>query len=219
MGIFSFLNSKPSVEKLTKSLVSYVYNSIQTEKGVRVEDALCVMATIVAERCIKIANDFSIDEHNFEPGSAIFSEKINEILVGPIAVKNWNDLPDDCVFARIKRKLNSHFNESTFPLLSEIFKNYSKNVGEAQWGNLILSVPDDNKPSLLPIQVGYESRKYVEENINLENDEKTLRIAINAICRVLIEAKMALDSSIALKLTFETINGMSKTAPMTDKKI
>ena len=47
MGIFDFL-TKPSDEKLTKKLVNYVYNSIQTDKGVRVEDALCVISTIVA---------------------------------------------------------------------------------------------------------------------------------------------------------------------------
>ena len=45
MGIFDFL-TKPSDEKLTKKLVNYVYNSIQADKGVRVEDAICVMSTI-----------------------------------------------------------------------------------------------------------------------------------------------------------------------------
>ncbi|WP_074405796.1 MULTISPECIES: hypothetical protein [Aquimarina] len=219
MGIFDFLNSKPSVEKLTKSLVNYVYNSVQTEKGVRVEDALCVMATIVAERCIKIGNEFSIDEHDFEPGSVIFSEKINEILVGPTSVENWNDLPEECVFARIKRKIDSHFSKNPFPALSGIFETYAKNVGESEWGNITISVPDENKPFILPLRAGYETRKYVDENINLENEEKTLRIVINAICRVLIETKMALDPSIALTLTFEIINGMSKTATMTDKKM
>ncbi|WP_299313224.1 hypothetical protein [uncultured Aquimarina sp.] len=219
MGIFDFLNSKPSVEKLTKNLVNYVYNSVQTEKGVRVEDAICVMSTIVAERCIKIVNEFSIDEHDFEPGSTIFSEKINELLVGPIAVENWNNLPVECVFARIKRKIDSHFHKSPFPSLKGIFETYAKNVGESEWGNLILSVPLENIPSILPLQAGYETRKYIEKNINLESDEKTLRIVINAICRILIETKMALDSSVALTLTFEIINGMSKTATMTDKKM
>ncbi len=128
MRFFDFLNSKPSIEKLTKNLVNYVYNSVQTENRVRVEDALCVMATIVAERCIKIANEFSIDEHDFEPGSAIFSKKINEILVGPVAVENWKDLPEESVFTIIKRKIDSHFSKNSFPSLSGIFETYAKNV-------------------------------------------------------------------------------------------
>jgi len=219
MGIFNYLKTKPSVEKLTKNLVNYVYNSAQSEKGVRVEDALCILATIVAERSIKITNEFSIYEHDFEPGSAIFSEKINEILVGPIAVENWNDLPVESIFGRIKIKIDSHFDKKPFPVLNDIFENYAKSVEESQWGNLALSIPEENKPFLSPLQAGYETRKYVDKHINLESDEKTLRIVINAICRVLIETKRALDSSIALTLTFEIINGMSKTATMTDKKM
>ncbi|WP_420400270.1 hypothetical protein [Flagellimonas sp.] len=218
MGIFDFL-TKPSDEKLTKKLVKYVYTSIQTDKGVRVEDALCAMSTIVAERCIEVANEFSINEHEFEPGSAIFSEKINEILVGPVAVENWDELPQESVFATIKRKINSHFDDSSFPDLPGIFENYAKNVGETEWGNLSLTIPDDNKPFFLPLQAGYETRKFVDKNINLENNEKTLKIVIDAIAHVLIETKMALASNVALTLTFETINGMAKTATMTDKKM
>ena len=218
MGIFDFL-TKPSDEKLTKKLVNYVYKSIQTDKGVRVEDAICVMSTIVAERCIEVANEFSINEHEFEPGSAVFSEKINEILVGPVAVENWNELPQESVFATIKRKINSHFNDSSFPVLTGIFESYAKNVGETEWGNLSLTIPDDNKPFFLPLQTGYETRKFVDQNINLENDEKTLKIVIDAIARVLIETKMALEPKVALTLTFEIINGMAKTATMTDKRM
>lgn len=218
MGIFDFL-TKPSDEKLTKKLVNYVYNSIKTDKGVRVEDAICVMSTVVAERCIEVANEFSIDEHEFEPGSAVFSEKINDILVGPVAVENWNELPQESVFATIKRKINSHFDNSSFPVLTGIFENYAKNVGQTEWGNLTLSIPDDNKPFFIPLQAGYETRKFVDKNINLENDEKTLKIVIDAIARILIETKMALEPKVALTLSFEIINGMAKTATMTDKKM
>ena len=219
MGFLDFLSSKPTDEKLTKKLVEYVYNSIQTDKGVRVEDAICLISTIVAERCIEVTNEFSIYEHEFEPGSAVFSEKINELLVGQIAVEKWNELPKESVFARIKSKVDSHFDNNSFPSLTGIFENYAKNIGKTDWGNLNLSIPEDNKPFCLPLQVGYETRKFIDKNINLENNEKTLQIAINAIARILIETKMALDSSISLTLTFEIINGMSKTATITDKKM
>lgn len=219
MGIFDFLNSKPSVQKLTSKLVKHIFTIIQTEKGVRVEDAICLMATIVAERCIKIANEFSIDNHDFEPGSPVFSEKINEMLVGPKTVEKWDDLPTDCVFRQMKLKLNSHFDSDFFPPLVDIFESFTKNVGETEWGNLKLSVSEDNRPFILPLQAGYETRVYVDEKINIVDDEYTLRVVINAMCSVLIETKRALESSVALTLTFEIINGMSKTATMTDKKM
>ena len=118
-----------------------------------------------------------------------------------------------------KNKIDSHFDDSSFPSLTGIFENYAENVGKAEWRNLNLSIPEDNKPFLLPLQAGYETRKFIDKNINLENNEKTLQIVINAIGKILIETKMALDSSIALVMTFEIINGMSKTATMTDKKM
>ena len=60
--------------------------------------------------------------------------------------------------------------------MTGIFKSYAKNAGETEWGNLSLTVPEDNKPFFLPLQAGYETRKFVDKNINLENNEKTLQI-------------------------------------------
>jgi len=59
----------------------------------------------------------------------------------------------------------------------------------------------------------------LKKNINIESHEKSLQIAINTLASILIETKTALDSSVALTLTFELINGMSKTATMTNKKM
>ncbi len=219
MGIFDFFNSKPSVQKLTNKLVEHIFTIIQTEKGVRVEDAICVIATIVAERCIKIADEFSIDNHEFEPGSPVFSEKINEILFGPKNTEEWDDLPTESVFRQMKLKLNSHFKSDFFPPLVNTIESFAKNVGETEWGNLKLSVSEDNRPFILPLQAGYETRAFVEREINIVDDEYTLRVVINAMCSVLIVTRKALEPLTALTLTFEIINGMSKTATMTHKKM
>jgi len=219
MGIFDFLRSEPTDEKLTKKLVDFVYNSIQTKKGVRVEDAICLISTIAAERCIELVNEFSINEHDFEPGSAVFSDKINEILLGPIIIENWNDLPVESVFGTIKDKIISKFDIENFPSLKGIFESYAQNIGESEWGNLNLSVPNNHTPFLLPLQAGYESRKYFEKKINIKSNDKSLQIAINALVHILLETRMALDSKIALSLTFELLNGMSKTATMTEGKM
>ena len=134
-------------------------------------------------------------------------------------MEKWNDLPIGCVFSQIKLKLNSHFDSHIFPQLVNVYKSFVKNVGETEWGNLKLSVPEENKPFILPLQAGYETRVYVDEKINIVDDEYTLRVVINAMCSILIETKNAIESSIALALTFEIIYGMSKTATMPNKKI
>ena len=219
MEISNFLNAKPLDENKSKNIVDYVYAFVQTQKGIRVEDAICLICTIVAERCIEAASEYSINDHNFEPGSALFSDKINELLVGPVSVNNWNRLPKECVFAQIKTKIDSQFEIDFFPSLTEIFENYAKNVGKTEWGNLNLTVPDNNKPFLLPLQAGYESRKFINKNFHTESTKELLEITLNAMAMILIETKMALNPSITLFLTFEIINGMSKTASMTDKKM
>ncbi|REG83140.1 hypothetical protein C8N25_119104 [Algoriphagus antarcticus] len=52
--------------------VNYVYASVKTQKGIRVEDAICLISAIFTERFIEAANEYSINGHNFEPGSALF---------------------------------------------------------------------------------------------------------------------------------------------------
>lgn len=219
MEISNFLNTKPLDENKSKMIVNYVYTSVKTQKGIRVEDAICLISTIVAERCIEAANEYSINDHNFEPGSALFSDKINELLVGPINVNNWNQLPKECVFGQIKSKIDWQFESDFFPSLTEIFENYAKNVGETEWGNLNLRVPDNNKPFLLPLQAGYESRAFINKNFQTESKERLLQITLDAMAMILIETKMALYPAITLTMVFEIINGMSKTATMTDKRM
>ncbi|NAY90640.1 hypothetical protein GTQ34_01805 [Muricauda sp. JGD-17] len=210
---------RPSDERLIKKLVNHVYFKVQANGVVRVEDMLYMMATIVAVQCIEVAKELSIDKHNFELGNAVFPKKINETLIGPDTVENWNELPKECVFGRIKNKIDKHFNETAFPSLTGIFKNYTKNVDESEWEKVTLNIPEDSIPSLLTLRAGYETKKFVDRRINLENNQKTLTIAIDSLSRVLIETRIALNPSIALMMTFETIFGMSKTATMANQKM
>ncbi|WP_430412002.1 hypothetical protein [Kordia sp.] len=219
MGLFDFLSSKPTEKKQTEKLVNYVYNIVKNDSGVRVEDAICLSATIVAERCIVLADEYNINKHDFEPGSAIFSDKINELLAGSVAVENWSDVPSESIFGTIRDKIKSKFPIASFPSVIAIFENYAQYVGTAEWGNIPLTVPKDNAPFLFPLRAGYESRKYVEKHVSSENNTQSLSIAINALTHILIETKTAINSSVALSLTFELINGMSKMATMTDDKM
>ena len=219
MELSNFLNSNPIDENQPKMIVDYIYASVRTHKGIRVEDAICLVAAIVAERCVEVADEYSINTHDFEPGSVIFSEKINELLVGKNDVLNWDQLPADCVFAQIKSKIESQFEMTYFPSLTELFKTFTKNVGKTEWGNLNLTVPDENKPFLLPLQAGFESRKFINQNFGKENKEKLLQITLDSLAMILLQTQAALNPAISLALTFEIINGMSKTATLTDKKM
>lgn len=219
MGLIDLLSSQATDRKITKKLVDFIYDRVQNERGIRIEDAICSIATLVGERCIECAGEYTIDAHDFKPGSVIFSEKINEVLVGAVTAKNWTELPKESVFGAVKTKLEPTFNAQDFPDLLGIFKNHSENSGSVVWGNVPLSVPAGNKPSILPIRVAYETRGFVQKDINLWSSEKSLQISVDALVQILMDSKAAIASPIALLLAFETVNGVSKMATMTDKKM
>lgn len=219
MDLIDRLSSKATDKKLTQKLVNFVYDRVQNEHGIRVEDAICTVATIVGERCIECANEYSIDEHDLKPGTVVFSEKMNEVLIGASTVNSWTELSKKSAFGSIREKLGSQFTAQDFPELLDIFKKHAANSGNVAWGNVPLSVAKSHQPSVLPIRVGYETRKYLQKNINLWSAEKSLQISIDALVQILTDSKTVIAPKVALLLSFETINGMSKTAPMTDKKL
>lgn len=220
MSPFSIFKSKPSDEKLTKKLVNFVYDTVNTPgRGVRVEDAICLMACIVGERTIEMAGEFSIHSHEFTPGAMVFSDKVNEKLIGPVSTNDWNAIPKQSVFGSVKQEIGYHFDDSDFPPITMIFKKFAESAGEEQeWGNISLSVPDDHMPFYLPLRAGYESRPFVDKHILQDDKERCLRITQYALSHILIETKAVLAPSVTLPLAFELVNGVSKTAPLTEEK-
>lgn len=122
MGILLFLKSMQSNEDLIKKLVKFVYDSVQVKCGVRIEDAVCLISTIVAERWIAVVGEFNIIEHELEPGSAVFSEKMNQLLDGPNYTDDWKELPKDRVFGKIKNKRERRIDISALPSIKKVFE-------------------------------------------------------------------------------------------------
>lgn len=50
-----------------------------------------------------------------------------------------------------------------------------------------------------------------------EDRARCLRIATESLAEILVMVASAIDHRLALTLAIETVNGMSKTAPMTEK--
>lgn len=209
---------RPSNEKLAKKLADHVYNKVRTSGMVRVEDVLSVMAIIVAEQCLEVAKELSMDEHRSRPTSAPVSKKINEVLVGGGVVKNWKTLPATCVFARILNKVSPYFKETSFPPLEKTLRCYGKNLKEKTWANLALTIPEDSIPSLSCLERRNETREFIRRRINFESNHKTLSIAIDSLSRILVETRIVINPSIALKITFETIYGLCQIEPDVYKK-
>ena len=80
-------------------------------------------------------------------------------------------------------------------------------------------MPEDHLPFIPPLRVGYETRARVDDIFASVRDDKArcLRIATEALAEILAMVASAVDHKLALTLAIETINGMAKTAPMTER--
>jgi len=205
---------------MRKALVELVLGGIRDKDGrIRVEDAISAAATIVGERCIDAAGDFPLRDHELPPGGAVFSTKANALICGDVA--DVSQLPKDSIVGILRNRLDPGlYADADFPPLPEVFKQYAARIGNAaDWGKVPLSVPRDNLPFIQPLRAGYETRPRVDQILNPIRDDKTrcLRIAVESLAEILKMTASAIDHKLALMLAIETINGMSKTAPMTEK--
>jgi hypothetical protein len=207
---------------LRSSIVDYILKALTDKDGrIRAEDAVSAAATIVAERCIDAAGNFDLRNHDYHPGSRVFSETTNALFSGDS--DNLDAVPETSILWILRSRLDPQaYTRETFPSLTDVFKAFASRIGDPKdWGKVPLSVPEDNQPFVLPLKVGYETRAYVDEVFMpiRENKVLCLRVATEALAAILNMISNVMNPRIALTLAIETINGMMKTAPMTAKAL
>jgi hypothetical protein len=173
------------------------------------------------QRCIDAAGDFGLRDHEFAPGSRVFSTRVNELICGDVPDASVNLVPKDSIAGVLRNRLDTRaYTDADFPALSEVFEQYAASVGNpADWGKVPLSVEGEHLPLVLPLRVGYETRFHVDEILYPIREDKArcLRIATESLAEILKMVASAIDHRLALTLAIETMNGISKTASMTEK--
>ncbi len=227
MGFFDrWLGNTPPPEAANavarQRLVEMVLGSLRDPSGrIRVEDAISVAATIVGERCIEAGGEYPIRDHTFAPGSRVFSDRVNQLICGndpstPIAAA-----PASSVLGHLRRQLDpGTYRDEDFPEMRQVIHTLAARTGDLQdWGKVPLSVPTVHLPWILPLQAGYETRAQVDGILGpMRNDpQRCLQIATDALAEILMLVATSIDRRLALALAVETLHGMSKTAPMTEK--
>lgn len=212
------------ISALRTKLVDYILKVLTDKDGrIRAEDAISAAATIVAERCIDAAGDFDLRNHNYHPGSRVFSEATNALFCGDMVSDNVDEIPPGSIIGILRSKLDGQtYSSESFPALSAVFKGYASRIGDPKcWGKVPLSVPEENHPFTLPLRVGYETRASVDEILTPIQSDKTLslQVATEALASILNMISKVMNPRIALTLAIETINGMMKTAPMTARAL
>jgi hypothetical protein len=200
-------------------IVAFLIEGLKDREGrVRVEELLSAAASIVGERCIEAAGDFDARNHALIPGSRVFSDSVNELLCGEVA--GVDAVPAGSVIGIVRDGVVGRGYElAEFPSLEEIFRSFAAGIGDpAQWGFVPLTVPEENRPFLMPLRAAYETRTHIDRILGPDGDARSrLREVALALAEALVEVAEAIDHRLALRLVLETLNGMSKTAPMTDE--
>jgi hypothetical protein len=147
----------------------------------------------------------------------VFSTKANDLISGDT---DFDEAPADSIIGILKEKLTScGFNKADFPVLKDVFTYFAANVGKVEdWGKVPLSVPKDNHPLIKPLRAAYELRPTVDKIFAPlgDNRQQKLHAVTLMLAETLCKTRDMLGRRIATTLAIETVNGMAKTAPMTD---
>lgn len=187
---------------------------------IRVEDLLSAAGAVCGEACIAAAGEFDPEAHDFVPGSAVLSDRVNEILCGNAT--EWPKTGDSVLGIVFAGAIRAGYVMEDFPVLADVFRVYVVGLGGGdtdRWGYVSLSVPADNWPRVPPLRSAYELRGRVREVAAEYGIPTTAWPAACglAVARELGRVHDAIDRGLAVHIAVETINGMAKMAPMTDR--
>jgi hypothetical protein len=143
------------------------------------------------------------------------------LICGDVSEGGVSQIPADSIVGMLRARLDRGlYSDAEFSHLTEIFRQFAARIADpGDWGRVPLSVPNDHFPFILPLQIGYETRARVDDILAPVRDDKArcLRIATESLAEILTQVASAIDHKLALTLALETINGMAKTAPMTER--
>ena len=205
------------VETCADALYKALKTAVTQEGRIRVEELISAAAAIVGEAAIAKAGDFDPRQHAYPPGARVFSTTINTLICDD---KSFEEAPAQSIVGDLRdRLLRCGFVPTDFPELEDVFSFFAKNIGSKEdWGRVPLSIAGQHHPFAQPLRMAYVSRTIVNSALAMLGDDpgKRLRAATAALARALCETRDVLGRNIATTLAIETVNGMAKTAPMTD---
>jgi hypothetical protein len=185
---------------------------------VRVEDYLTVLGAMTGEAAVLASGVIDLETTDLPPGSPVFGDPMNQVLTGDTA--NLASVPPESVVGILVAELvPSTFALEAMPPLEQLYANVAAGVRSVEWGNVPLSVPADNAPSVLPIQVAFELRPAVDAAVLATQLDASRRHVLPtlALAEGLRQVQAAIDPAIAVRHALEVVFGMAKMAPMTNR--
>lgn len=197
------------LETTAAELRDVALSMVQDERGVRVEDYLTTIAAAAGEAALAAAG-FDVEGHELTPGSGLFFAAVNAVLTGdPMPA---DGPPAGTVWAVLAGT------GAPLPDPEQLYRHVASTVGQAEWGSVATTVPEDNRPWVLPLRQAYELRPHVLRLERAAGTPRTQRhvLVTTALAQAMTQTAGAIDAGIGARLACEVLFGMAKMTPMTE---
>ncbi len=212
--------NKTPVQVCAENLSRAIVEGLKDHSGrVRVEDVVTVAAAVNAELCIEASRHIHPRNHQLRPGSVVLAPRLNELFCGDVL--EVEKMPSETLIGSLRDEITKYgYAISDFPSIStDVFQYFAANVGKSsRFGEVPLSVPDLNRPSIPPLPAGCLARPLVDQAFQpLTSTQERLQAGMLTLAEALKIARRVMDEKIALLLALQILNGVSKMAPITDE--
>lgn len=205
-------NAKDAVSELYDAVIAYV------EQGdrVRAEDAISVASALTGEACLGAAGEIDVDRHKFEAGQLVFSDKVNEVLVGNEV--EWDKLPESSIFGMFRNMVtDAGYSAFDLPDIAMLFRQFAASAGSRP-GWAPLTVPEAHWPRRMTLGAARDLRLNVDAVCKRHGVAERHALCLGTTVKILAAVSKLIDPRIALTLSLETIVATAKTFPLTDAK-
>lgn len=201
--------------QLARTALSMVRNP--ADGGVRVEDYLTVLAAAAGEAVLAATGYVDLDapREGLNPGSVILGPQINVLLTGDVAAFREAKL-GSVAWQLMSLTGPELFTRADFAVVDDVLGLLTSTVGQAEWGAVVTTVPDANKPRILPLRAAFEMRPHVDRvqaALGLPIERRHAP-CVRALAVALRETRYAIMPEIAIALSVQILFAMSKTVPV-----
>lgn len=202
---------------LSEKLADFALSMVQDPQtqGVRVEDYLTVLAAACGEAVLVASGIVDIESNTMNPGSAILGAPINIVLSGD--AMSFAEAPAGSAVAVLVGRLTPDvFTLDQFGALEDVFKHVVSHIGQAEWGQVATTVPEQNQPRVLPVKAAFDLRDAVtavQEALGLPRAQRHVP-CLHALAFALSQTRSAIDPEVALTLSLEVLFTMAKMVPV-----
>jgi len=201
---------------------------VQTaDKRVRVEDYLTVLAAATGEAALADSGCIDIEYNDMTPGQGILGDSINLILSGDVT--DLAGVGRLTVLGVMRDMLVPRvLPAETFCPIEDLYRHTVEHIHTVPWGSVAVSVPEANRPRVLPIQYAFKMRPFVNQVANSLNfqfvpvsPDKPVGWGRHVLCAAALASGIeqtvsAIDPKVGLTLALEVTFGMAKMVPMSE---